>query len=492
MATAPYTMKIGGVSVNVITGSLDVQQQIGQRSTGRVKVWGALGTVWQYGTQVQVFDDAGALVFSGYTTKDKARKPGGARQGTGLLEHDIQLMDNAYRADKRRVWKTYLQQTAGFIVGDLLAAYLAAEGVTKTAGSVATGPVITEVIWNGTKSVGEALTWLAQQAGYWWQIDRNGVLWFQPYGGLPAPFVLDGTQVDGTKDLSVEFGNDVYVNKQYTKGAFAQKGSKTAQLHETFKGNGSTRSFTLSYPVHTVYQVLLNGADITVKALTKGSTGGQFYYAQGDAVLAQDTSQTVLATTDTLDVFYAGRYPVIASAQSNALITAQKAREGGGTGLVESTYSNTKVRTLAAAFQIAGALLSHYGQDATLLTFATQTKGLQPGQLLTVNLSDFGLSNKGMLISSVAISDAIDGFNVWFIVQAVGSPVESAQWQTYWQNLMNQSSDPSDLTDTSTSGLALLLSSTVSSTWTGTVTPTKTACPIFSNATLFNTTTIFC
>jgi hypothetical protein len=492
MATAPYTVKIGGTSVTVLAGSLNVQQQIGQRSTGSIRIWSALGVVYQYGTQVQVYNDAGALAFSGYTTKDKARKPGGARQGTGLLEHDITLMDNAYRADKRRVWKTYLSATCGFIVQDLLVSYLAAEGVTSQAASIATGPVVVEVIWNGSKSVGEALTWLAQQAGYWWQIDLNGVLWFQPYGGQSAPFILDGTQVDATKDLSVEYGNDIYVNKQYAKGAFATKGSKTAQLHETFKGDGTSRSFTLSYPVHAVYQVLLNGADITVKALTKGSTGGQFYYAQGDAVLAQDVGQAVLATTDTLDVYYAGRYPVIASAQSNALIAAQKAREGMGTGLVEATYTNTKVRTVAAAFQIASALLSHYGQDTTILTFATQQKGLLPGQLLTVNLPDFALSSKPMLIASVAISDQIDGFNVWFVVTAVGSPVESAQWQTYWQNLMNQSSDPSDLTDTQDAALALLLSSTVTTTWTGSVTKTKTTCPICNIGTLCNTSTIVC
>src|SRR5215469_12793601 len=142
-----YTMTIGGSAVNIQAGTLHVENAIGARSTGGVMVWGPLGTVYQYGTKVQLFDDVGALAFSGYTTKDKVAKIGGARQGTGFLEHSIQLMDNAYRADKRRVFKTYLAQTAGFIVNDLLANYLAVEGVTKTASSIATGPTITEVIW---------------------------------------------------------------------------------------------------------------------------------------------------------------------------------------------------------------------------------------------------------------------------------------------------------------------------------------------------------
>lgn len=491
-AASTYTAYIDGVAVNVKAGSLNVVNQIGQRSTGSIAVWTALGIRWQYGTRVTLYDDAGNLAYAGYIAKDKAYKAGGSRQGTGYLEHDITLMDNSYRADKRRVFKSYLAQTAGYIVKDLWGAYLNAEGVTYTATSIATGPTITEVIWSGTKSVSDALTWLAGQAGYWWQIDLNGVLWFQPYGGVPAPFVMDGTMADSMQAMSVESGNDMYVNKQFTKGGFAEKGSKTNQLHETFHGNSLTRNFTLSYPVNIVYQIKLNGVDVTAQSAAKGGSGASWYYAKGDATIAQDTSQTLLTSGDTLDIYYTGRYPVIASAQNNALIAAQKAREGNGTGLVESCFVNTKVHTLAAAFQIASALLAHYGQDTTVLTFSTRAKGLLAGQMLTVNLPDFALSNAQMLMSAVGIDDqGPEGFNIWYRVTAIGSPIEPAQWQTYWQNLMNQSSDPSDFTDTQDSALALLLSSTVATTWTATCTLTKTTIPRFGNTTIFDNTLIF-
>jgi hypothetical protein len=491
MPTSPYTAKINGSLVNVIGGSLNVQNEIGQRSTGGIKVWSALGVSYSYGTQVQVYNETAALVYSGYVNKDKATKSG-AQQGKGYLEHDITLMDNAYRADKRVAFKSYLNQTCGYIVNDLLGAYLASEGVTSTPSSIASGPTIPEVIWNG-KQISEALTWLAKQAGYWWQIDANGVLWFQPYGGVPAPFVLDGTQVSATKNLSCEYGNDQYVNTQYAKGSYAEKGSKTAQLHETFKGDGNKRGFTLSYPVNTLYQVKINGVDVTAQTLSKGDTGGQWYYARGDAVIAQDTGQTILTSSDTLDVFYTGRFPVLAVAKNPTLITTQQGREGGSsTGIIEAVYTNTKVHSLAAAFQIASALLSHYGQDMTVLEFDTRTKGLAPGQMLTVNLSDFGLANKQMLISAVAISDQDDGFNIWFHVTCVGSPVESAQWQTYWQALMNQQIDPSELSDTTETFLALLLASTIIQAHTLTVTKSQYTCPICGNATICGNSTIIC
>jgi hypothetical protein len=150
------------------------------------------------------------------------------------------------------------------------------------------------------------------------------------------------------------------------------------------------------------------------------------------------------------------------------------------------------VHTLGAAQQIASSLLAHYGADTTVLTFATRTKGLLEGQMLTVNLPDYHLVNKQMLISGVTISDQVDGYNVWFVVTCVGSPIESAQWQTYWQNLMNQSSDPSDLADTSDTSLALITSSTVVRTLAVAVTQTRTTCPICGTATFCNTTLIVC
>jgi hypothetical protein len=490
----PYTMKINGSLVNVVQGTLDVVNQIGQRSTGTVQVWSSLGTFWSYGTQVQVYDQNSVLQYAGFTSKDKVSKF--SRQGQGFLEHQITLMDNCYKADKRLVFGSWLNVSAGSIVNDMLTRYLAAEGITTLPGSIATGATIAEVIWNG-KQISSALTWLSTQCGYWWNIDTAGVLWFQPYAGVSAPFVLDGTQVNVDSNLSVTFGNDLYVNRQFVKGAFAATGTLT----ETFNGNNMTRSFTLSYEVSSITSITLNGTPLTLTGTSpqvsgKGSSGALFYYAVGDAVIAQDPGQTLLQNTDTLVVVFKGRFPVLALAQSGPLIAAQKAREGGGTGWVENEFVNTKVHTLPAAGQIANALLAHYGQDMTQLEFNTLTPGLQEGQMLKVNLSDFGLSNTQMLITSVEISDSInENFNIWFHVTAVGSPYDASQWQTYWQSLMNQSSDPTDLQDVDdAAGLAYLFSSTVSlsgggqdvatnaflptTMLTADVTLTKTTCPI--------------
>ena len=493
---ATYQALIGGTLVNVVAGSISIQNQIGQRSQGSISVWGPLGVSWQYGTQAIILDTSGTIVYAGYVARDRAKRGTGARQGIGYLEHDLTLIDNCYRADKRVVFKSYVSVTAGAIVTDLLASYLAAEGVISTSSSIATGPTIVQVIWSGTKTVSEALTWLAERAGYWWNIDMDGVLWFQPYGGVSAPFALDGTTVDALQDLTVEYGNDLLVSKQYVKGSTAE----TAVLTETFKGDGVSRSFTLSYPVSVLQSVTLNAVDITPLVLNKGDQGGMFYVLVADPVIAQDPAQIVLATTDTLVVTYKGQYPVLASAQNPDLIAAQKARERTGTGLIESVYSDTKVRTLPAAFQIASSTLAHYGADVTVLTFSTQTAGLVPGQLLPVTLTDFGLTSEQMVLIGVTVSDQRQGgLGIWYTITAVGSSsasnwaAESAQWQTYWARLMSQSSDPSDYTDASNTALALLSSSTFTApTPTVTITTTKAICPIIGNSTIISNTLIVC
>ena len=487
-----FTGYVGGTQVNVMAGTLNVTNQIGQRSTGGIGVWGPLGTLWQYGTQVQVYDSTSALVYSGFVHRDKASRAPGARQGVGYLEHDLELMDNCYKADKRVIWYSNTNVSAGSIVKDLVNKILAQEGVSYTSASIATGVTVPEVIWNG-KTISYCLNWLAKNSGYWWNIDINSVLWFQPYVGLPAPYAIDGTQVDSYNNLSVTAGNEMFVNTQYTKGGFNEKGTKAAPLDETFKGNGTTRSFTLSYQVSRIFQVKLNGVDVTALSLTKGSTGGEFYYAPSDAVIAQDTSYPVLTSTDTLEVKYAGRVPAIGKAQSAKLITTQKARESGsGSGIVENVYSDTKVHTVSSALEIASALLAHYGADMTVLEFDTLQTGFMEGQMLTVTLPDFGLTNAVMLITSVNISDGETGFTVWYHIQAVGSPYDAAQFQTFWQNLMNQSSDPSDLSDTSDEQFTPIVTSTFSDSPSFTTHKTYAVCNICNTGTLCNTTTIVC
>ena len=494
-----YSILIGGVYYNIQKATLNIQNAIGHVGTGSVTVTSPLGTSWQYGAQALILNETGAQVYGGYVARDHAYRDPGARQGDqGLLLHDLTLMDNTYRASKRVPLNQYNNVTCGAIINDLYGAYLAAEGVIITASSVATGPTIIQAIWGGSKTIAGVLTWLAQVAGYWWNIDVDGVLWFQPYGGIAAPFNIDGTNIDAMQNVTVDYGNDMLVNKQYVKGSVGQKGSVSSPLVETFKGDGARRTFTLGYQLNTLISATLNAIDITNTFGDKGSSGASYYGLVGDANITQDPSQTVLTSSDSLVITYIGQFPILSMAQNSTAIAAQAARERTGTGIIEAVYSDNKVRNLPAAFQIASSRLTHYGADLVGISYYTKTPGLQPGQLQLISLSDFGLATLPGLISTVSVTDQLDGQTIWFQVSAVGAvgatvwALEAAQWPTFWQNLMAQDFDPSDLTDAQDTALALFASSVATRTPTVAVTQTKAFCALFSNATVFSNSTTFC
>src|SRR6185437_5528251 len=274
-----YTALIAGEYIAIQQSTVNIQNAIGTRGTGSVTVKSDLGTVWEYGTQALIYDQTATIAYGGFIANDHAYRDPGARQGDlGWLRHDLTLMDNTYKASKRYVFKKYSNILAGNIVLDLLGTYLAAEGVTGSSATIASGPTIVQGVWGGSKSVAEVLDWLAQQSGFWWNIDAGLVLWFQPYGGVAAPFALDGTNVDAMQGVTIDAGNSMLTNKQYVKGSVAQ----TAQLTETFKGNGAIRSFTLGYELNTLVSVTLNAVDITSQIQDKGSSGGSYYASVGD------------------------------------------------------------------------------------------------------------------------------------------------------------------------------------------------------------------
>lgn len=485
---ATYIVKVGGVTAHVIAGTLNVNNTIGQRSTCTFTAWDATGLIsWGQGTRVQVYDLNNTLVYGGFLEQDKITKPG----FSALLQHQVTCKDYHYLADKRLAARSYLLQTAGSIVIDLINNYLSAEGVTFTSASIVAGATLPEVVFN-YELVSKCIDAIATQTGYWWQIDNNKVLWFQPYGGLNAPFALDGTTVSQDDKLVYTNGNPQYVNRQFVTGGWDQTNTQT----ETRHGDGVSQAFALSYQVsRNLVSITLNGVAQTV-GIKGVQTGYQWYAAEGDQTIAQDPSGTILISTDTLVITYRGRYPVVALAANDALITSQVSLEGGGTGYVESKYHNAKVKTLSGAFQIAASLLAHYGQKMRTVSWqmrASAAAGLQQGQLMTVNLPMLSpdLANLSMLIQSIEYTDNIDAINMWAIITAVGSPYD-VTWQTFFQNLANQA-QPQDAINIGDGGvLAVLTQWAALWNWTGTFTATKYTCLLCSASNPCGVTKIVC
>lgn len=245
---------------------------------------------------------------------------------------------------------------------------------------------------------------LGQQSNISWYLDQNKTLFFNQRLATPAPWILSSntlglpSDIEMDSSLVVDVSGDLYRNRQTLTGV-----TNTGAFTNTFIGDGSSTSFTLGYPVApgTVPVITLNGG--AQKGGVKGSSGSDWYYAAGDAVLQQDNAGTKLISSDTLSVAYTGTFITTVTVDNTAAQTALAAISGDS-GIVEAVLDvSSPGMQYAAALTYANQLLLRYCISGRTLTFVTYRDGLQIGQLLPVFITEENLSNVQMLIHEIDI-----------------------------------------------------------------------------------------
>ena len=431
----------------------------------------------------------------------------------------LTAMGQEYLAKKRVVQAAYANKTPGFMVRDIVTNVLAAEGVT--AGNIYDGPTCSDTLFCSNTLVcdgnnplaqkiifskaADALDSLVQDASaagvsYYWSIDKNKVLDFAPYGSSIGP-TIDDTQIDQPSTPTITFGNANYRNGQYVAGGVAQTGTQT----ETRMGDGNTASFAMGFQLASAPSVSINLGNgsggylgwTTQTAGVKGTTGSQWYWAQGDNIVAQDSSGTKLRGTvggvvydDLLQVVYIGQFPNTALVY-NAAQVAYQASIDGTSGINEEIATDNTLTTANNALALASSYLTRYSaQGAQLQQVTTRQTGFAPGQLCPVNMPYFNQINTQMLLETVSIAD-LDGVNIWYVLTGVRGPYDTT-WVDFWSRILApQVSSNSGNTQSSTSTTTLL-------DMTATISPSANlnisvfACPIIGNATLCGNTTIVC
>lgn len=502
VTSGTYTVLIAGQPVFVLAGSLSIDKTIGKRSQAAFTVrTPTTATHFQQYQQVSIFDQTGTLTFSGYITNPKEQKPG----FSSTLIHSIQCADQHFLADKRIIAAAYTNKTCGEIVQNIVSTILSQEGVTVgqifdgvppsttlfpsttlyPGGNVGLVPQATFVYCSVAQAL-DALVTEASSAGvpYYWQIDENKKLWFVPYTAVVNSTVVDGTKIDQVYNPpSVSRQNPTYRNTQYIIGGVAQTLTQT----ETRKGDGNTTAFTMGYALSQTPLVTVNGATKTVGV--KGiDSGKDWYWAQGDAVITQDTSGTKLVSTDTFQAVYIGQYPTVVLSQNNAQISYEASLDAS-TGIIEEVETDNTLTSVASGLTKASALLTRYATQGTMLQFTTLAAGFNPGQLITVKLPMFGIPNAQMLIESVNASDQTDGLNIWYTVNAVSGPYDTT-WIDFFSTLLQQQQPANSINVGIATTVTLLVTLTAKSTPTATITITVASCPLPST-TLFPNTTLF-
>jgi len=342
-----------------------------------------------------------------------------------LLRHDITCMDNHYLADKRRVVKSYANQTLGFIVTDIFNDYLTAEGITI--GAIQTGPTIESAIFNYVR-VSEAFDALKELSGFTWFIDEGLRLFFIDRATYAAPWNLDMLTHRPIKgSMHVSTGNSMYRNRQWIKGGLGVTSLQT----QHFTGDAVVKSFALGYPVALVPVITLTPGGVQTIGIKGIDTGMAYYWSKGDNTIVATAAPG--AGVD-VQVDYYGQYPVIALVSDSAEVILRQDIEGG-TGIVEDVATEAQLESGDAAVESAKAKLATYCQEAEKLTYQTQDWGLHPGQLQQVSFTPFGLAAHEMLIESVTVT--ADGEDIIYDISCITGPAMGS-WAKFFSNILTR------------------------------------------------------
>lgn len=418
-------IKIAGQEVPFKYGSIDIDDAIGQRSTASFTIVDKAGNKRYYkGQPVEIYEDDGAtLVFGGVIERPVSKYISLA--GNGKL-HAITCTDWHYLADKRIVAKYYEQMAAGDIVRDLVTNYLKDEGITV--GDIQTGPNVTEAVFNYV-TVTQALEGLAEKAAFEFNIDKDKKLNFFDRSTNYAATTI--TETSDIKNVDVEPSAEDYRNRQYVRAGKDVTDPQT----ESFKGNGSQRSFTVGFdiakePTIKVDGVTLSNTDVGIKGLEQNK---KWYWSKGDKTITQNENDPVLTSAQTIEITYQGLFDIVALTYDRGEIDRMQAVEGG-TGWHEDVLDEPYISSRAAAFETANAKLKRYAKIGSKITFDTKIIGLKPGQMLPINLDSYDINDDYLIESAKATELGTHDGKMVYTVTAVDGAATGG-WATFFKKM---------------------------------------------------------
>lgn len=393
---------VGGVTRNsmVAVGSLSIEKRLADPATAQMTLYDPAGSIAPVvGNSVEVIDASTVTQFFGTIDSVDCSK---IADFTGKAFR-ITATDNTHATTRRLTGEVeWIEKTVLEIVTDIVSSSLS-DDLTDIS-FVETGPTIPN-FRVAYAPVNQAFNALAELAGMRWYTDAANRLHFFTPSSPTAPFsITDGSNVQG---LSIRETREDYVNVVVARVGSALRNPDT----ETFPGDGSATSFTLTYPVGQAPTVLVNGVEKTV-GVADVDTGKDWYWALNSKEIRQDSGGTVLTGSDTLSVTYLGIEQVWIQVTDTAEISARATAENNS-GRYEKTIEIEEIITQADATARAQAYLDRYSSmtfEATIQTneyLEPDLLQLEPGDILTISATGYNTTGN-FLVQSIAL-EHMDG-----------------------------------------------------------------------------------
>jgi hypothetical protein len=369
----------------------------------------------------------------------------------------------------------------------MITQYLSADGIT--AGTIEEGATIDVAKFPRIGTVTETIDQLAEICGFIWYIDFDKTLHFKSRTSETAPFNISDT----AKIVNIQLKNDRsrYRNRQFIRGGVTEIDNSIVDEQPTPKPDGVTRTFVTRYPISQKPTIKINSVEVSPNDIGVNGVDGQgsplkWYWSYNTNTVTQDDNETILSTSDTIEISYIGLIPLLVVVEDSTAITDRSGIERTS-GIYESLENMPNINDKKQALDIAYGRLSKFTKVLKELTYQTFTNGLQVGQIQTVTLSKYNLSAEEFLIDRINIRDLDDNGTFVYDVHAIDGQ-SFGGWSNFFKNLIHQSN--LNLVINNDEKLIAFKSINESETWSESYAYTVYACAVCAE-TLYPETTFY-
>jgi hypothetical protein len=414
------------VDIDYVRTSFQLQDAVNQRGLMSFDHIGPTKPI-DWGQEIYVYD--GATKIWGGTVESYVETDITVGDLT-TLRWTFRCVDFSQFMSRSLLAESYTNTTAGAIVTSLASAFYPADfGVT--AGTIEDGANIEAITFNYLP-LEIVLDELAELSGFYWNVDKDKQLNFQPIDGVAAAFSITDSSRP-YRQIRFQESRGQFVNQVFVRAGTRVDEDSTVEVQ---KGDGEKRAFLVGAPIGDVPTVEVDtGSGYSTKTVGVNGIGtdSEFYYVTGTPVITQDPDETPLSATDKIKITYKGRYPLIVSATQDESVVERNAAEGN-LGVYQKVIDALDVETQEEAQLRAQAVLQQYSRARLTCSYTTDTSGLEAGQAQTINLTEHGI-NAVFLLEKVSASMLDDGTLRYSVEGAATQTV--AGW-SYWKQKTRQ------------------------------------------------------
>jgi hypothetical protein len=398
----------------VLIESIQIEENLGGVTTASFKMHEPLFFA-RPGHPIILQDDDGSDRFVGKVIREER----GLYEGRTVAYQSVNCVDLTTILDRRVVYKTYppgtsyqsmVEDLCSNIlvnwVGSIGSGNIASEGIT--ADNVTIAGTSTELIQFPYVTARQFLDRVVTEASattgdvYHWYFDRNGSLNAGVFSALPAPFTLF---LDSSSDsqnflsgtLMAGSTTEAYRNAAYIKSQLKLKEEPDSAV------NAGARELQIDF--RTTGQGQIKG--VFLDSAPWRIVGGQRQFLP-DGTFTWDGWRTITGTGASGETFYG--IPALENVDYRDLPDeiALRAVGGDGAGLYETVTETPDVEDLVTSGKLIDGILAHQGSVPETIRFQTDEPGLQPGQMLTVDVPSLGLfADSDYIITAVSSASQV-------------------------------------------------------------------------------------